>query len=162
MAAHLTANAYKVGTKLVSKLLGNESSTQWVFFSNADMHSLVHEIILWWLIKEELHYKTAFGGQRQAFDYRNSSSLWLYLLNYSQFLWEGRSTVLPFILAFVLSFQWGKVFPECTRVSRGLSHLSVDSVLWGGTRLSDSYLASSVTPKEPEEFDLSSQACGFH
>lgn len=54
-------SAYKVGKKFISQLLGNESPTQWVFFSNADEYISVHEIILCCLIKRELHCKTAFG-----------------------------------------------------------------------------------------------------
>lgn len=73
-------SAYKVGTKLISKLLGNESSTQWVFFSNADMHSLVHEIILCCLIKRELRYETALGDHHWAFKMLTGIPQ-LYLLN---------------------------------------------------------------------------------
>lgn len=48
-----------------------------LFFSNADMHNLVHEIILWCLIKRKWHYKTVFGDYHQAFTWIPH----LYLLN---------------------------------------------------------------------------------
>lgn len=89
----LNASAYR-GTKLVSKLVGNESSTQWVCFSNADVHNLVHEIILWSLIKREWHYKTVFGDQHQAFKIVMCIPH-LYLLN-SLTVLSGRKECGPF------------------------------------------------------------------
>lgn len=84
----------------------------------------------------------------------------------SQFHWEGRGSILLLSWPFIFSFQEKKAF-SVLHSQPGDPHLSVGPYLpsglflWDRIHSSNSYLASSVQPKE-WEFCLSNQLCSLH
>lgn len=148
-------SVYQVGEKLISELLGNASSTQWVFFSNADEHISVHEIILCCLNKRELHCKTAFGDTRFLKCLQEFLSLPAKQPTaHSSFGKEGvMSYFCPVLLYFHSKerkhFQNWSPSLWTTFIHRAIyPYLSSGLFLWDQIHSSNSSLPSSLQPKE--------------